>query len=147
MNRRMSWVLALLLALGWTAAVAAQQTAPPDRSAPQPAEEAGRTDELLPDLEIVATVRMRELRVVEAPQGARVVFRGEPERWTTWRTDEQNMPEEVASGATYLDALIRLTIASTFIDDRQDVQPPLAPVGAEPAGAAPAGAAGREDGR
>ena len=67
----------------------------------------------LPDLEITATVRYRQLRfdVVGEP---RVEFPGTPERKTVWETERINLPRPVQPGVVYRDGEIRLTISSMF---------------------------------
>jgi hypothetical protein len=127
--------LVLLAALGCAATATAQPEAPPAPPAapPSAAADSAPPAPRRPDLEIGATVRMRELHVVTAPEGVRVDFPGEPERWTVWRTEEIGLPEELVSGATYFDALIRLSIASTFAFAGEDeVRPPLAPASSAP---------------
>lgn len=69
-----------------------------------------------PDLEIRAVVRIRELTVVTAPQGAAVRFPGEPDRHTVWETRETGVPEKLREGETYHDVVVELTISSRFED-------------------------------
>ena len=82
--------------------------APPDSLAASDAE-----DLVVPDLEITATVRYRQLRfdVVGEP---RVEFSGSPERKTIWDAQRINLPRPVQPGVVYRDGGVRLTISSMF---------------------------------
>jgi hypothetical protein len=64
-----------------------------------------------PDVAIFATVRARELRFEEVPD-VEVRFRGNGE--TVWKTDRENLPDEVQPRVLYRDIGIRLTITSTL---------------------------------
>lgn len=69
------------------------------------------TPSVWPDVGIFATVRARELRFEEVPD-VEVRFRGNGE--TVWKTDRENLPDEVQPRVLYRDIGICLTITSTL---------------------------------
>jgi hypothetical protein len=64
-----------------------------------------RRDAELPDVDMVAAVRARELRFVTAPE-TRVWFEGEPGLRSSVREERENLPDEVEPGVTYRDVRV-----------------------------------------
>lgn len=95
-------LIALAVALACADAPDAQATPPAAPSGPAPAG---------PELELVATVHAKTLRFDEVPK-VKVVFRGNGQRRTVWRTERVNLPVHPQPGVTYRDVQVRLTISS-----------------------------------
>ncbi len=97
------------------------QRVPPPRATPSPATERSQTplrsDPAVEnaDLAITARVTARELRFEKTPN-TKVEFTGQPRRETLWKTERENLPEQVQPGVTYRDIGIRLRITSVFAD-------------------------------
>lgn len=66
-----------------------------------------------PELELVATVRAKELRFDAVPN-VKVAFKGNGPRHTTWKTERVNLPMRPEPGVAYHDVALRLTISSTL---------------------------------
>jgi hypothetical protein len=66
-----------------------------------------------PELELVATVRAKELRFETVPH-VQVAFKGNGPRHTTWKTERVNLPMHPEPGVAYHDVALRLTISSTL---------------------------------
>jgi hypothetical protein len=68
------------------------------------------TDELradeVPDVEVIASVRARELRFRTVPK-VKVRFAGEPAFKATSWTERDNLPDQVEPGVTYRDVRVR----------------------------------------
>ena len=103
---------AALLAVVCAAHARAQTATPTPAPRQQPASEVSIEDA---DLAITARVTARELRFEKVPN-PKVEFPGRPRRDTVWRTERENLPEEVRPGVTYRDIGIRLRITSVFAD-------------------------------
>ena len=91
-------------------AAAQEPAATVQTEAPAPADDDG---ELLPDLEITATVQWKQLRF-DAVGEPTVEFTGTPDRKTIWDAERINLPKPVQPGVVYRDGGIRLTISSMF---------------------------------
>ena len=68
-----------------------------------------------PDLSITARVTAESLRFEKVPN-PKVEFTGRPRRDTVWRSERENIPEQVQPGVTYRDIGITLRITSVFAD-------------------------------
>jgi hypothetical protein len=110
-----------------------------------------------PDLSITARVTADSLRFEKVPD-PKVEFTGRPRRETVWKSDRENLPQQVQPGVTYRDIGITLRITSVFADiDRivaealgevpasDDNNQPQAAPPAQPASAPPAQPAARSD--
>lgn len=64
-----------------------------------------------PEVELVATVRAKNLRFDEVPK-VDVVFHGTGRQRTVWKTERVNLPVHPQPGVTYHDVQVRLTISS-----------------------------------
>jgi hypothetical protein len=67
-----------------------------------------------PEVEFTADVRARELHFEEVPN-PEVRFPGHTRRESDWRSERENLPNEVREGVVYRNAGIRLLIASEKI--------------------------------
>ena len=149
-----------------THAQAAQQqtrsrrTATPSSTTPTAPSQATRAEETgaEPDLSITARVTAESLRFEKVPD-PKVEFTGRPRRDTVWKSERENLPQEVRPGVTYRDIGITLRITSVFADiDRivaealgevpatDDAQPTPAPP-TQPAPAPPAQPGAQSDAR
>jgi hypothetical protein len=68
-----------------------------------------------PDLSITARVTADSLRFEKVPD-PKVEFTGKPRRGTVWKSERENLPEQVQPGVTYRDIGITLRITSVFAD-------------------------------
>jgi hypothetical protein len=68
-----------------------------------------------PDLSITARVTADSLRFEKVPD-PKVEFTGRPRRETVWKSDRENLPQQVQPGVTYRDIGITLRITSVFAD-------------------------------
>ncbi len=68
-----------------------------------------------PDISLDAEVRMRELHFEEAPD-PEVRFRGNTERNSVWKSNRENLPNEVREGVVYHNAGVRLRIATEIVN-------------------------------
>jgi hypothetical protein len=64
-----------------------------------------------PELELVATVRAKTLQFEDVPK-VDVVFHGNGQRKTVWKTERVNLPAKPEPGVVYRDVVVRLTITS-----------------------------------
>jgi hypothetical protein len=71
-------------------------------------------DDELPDVEISASVRARELRFVTVPE-TKVSFDGEPGVRSSARSERENLPDEVEPGVTYRDVRVRWRAAARIV--------------------------------
>ena len=85
-------------------------TQPPETQTPRAAESGAE-----PDLSITARVTADSLRFEKVPN-PNVEFTGKPKRETVWRSERQNLPQQVQPGVTYRDIGITLRITSVFAD-------------------------------
>lgn len=63
-------------------------------------------DDEIPDVDVSASVRARELRFGIVPE-TKVWFEGEPAVRSSSRTERENLPDEVEPGVTYRDIGVR----------------------------------------
>lgn len=123
-----SAALAALLLVSSLAPVTHAQTrdartaAPSSANQPAPTPQARDTQtpraeesEAQSDLSITARVTAESLRFERTPN-PKVEFTGEPRRETVWRSERQNLPQQVQPGVTYRDIGITLRITSVFAD-------------------------------
>jgi hypothetical protein len=68
-----------------------------------------------PDLSITARVTADSLRFEKVPN-PKVEFTGQPRRDTVWKSERENLPEQVQPGVTYRNVGITLRITSVFAD-------------------------------
>jgi hypothetical protein len=68
-----------------------------------------------PDISITARVTADSLRFEKVPD-PKVEFTGRPRRDTVWKSDRENLPQQVQPGVTYRDIGITLRITSVFAD-------------------------------
>lgn len=111
-------VRATLLVCCFSVTAALAQDKPgPQTPAPasRQADAARPASQRLPDIELKATVTMRELKF-ETVGDPKVEFTGDPKRETVWEADRKNLPRPVQPGVTYRDAGIQLVITSIFAD-------------------------------
>ena len=99
---------ALLIALALAPPVAALAQERPERPPDLP-----RQSSALPDIEIKASVKARELKF-EQVGNASVEFPGKPRRKTVSEFDRGNLPDPVSPGVVYRDIDVRLVITTTF---------------------------------
>jgi len=72
----------------------------------------GRPDAFeMPDVELIADVKSRELRFEKVPKTG-VYFPGYPEEKSASGTDRENLPRPVEEGVLYRDSLVRLRSAA-----------------------------------
>jgi hypothetical protein len=94
------------------------RTAPPSSTTSNnAAEPAPRAEEPAaePDLSITAHVTADSLRFEKVPN-PKVEFTGRPRRDTVWKSERENIPEQVQPGVTYRNVGITLRITSVFAD-------------------------------
>ena len=72
-----------------------------------------------PEIEFAADVRARELRFEEVPN-PEVRFTGYRERESDWRSERENLPNEVKGGVVYRNTRVRLLIANELISSDTD---------------------------
>ncbi len=133
-NRALAFAAALLLATALVSSAYAQaaqtttrapRTAPPSSTTTTPsgptqtrdAQQTPRVEEsgAQPDLSITARVTADSLRFEKVPD-PKVEFTGRPRRETVWKSDRENLPQQVQPGVTYRDIGITLRITSVFAD-------------------------------
>jgi hypothetical protein len=68
-----------------------------------------------PDISITARVTADSLRFEKVPD-PKVEFTGRPRRDTVWKSERENLPQQVQPGVTYRDIGITLRITSVFAD-------------------------------
>ena len=73
-----------------------------------------------PDIELNAGIKMRELYFEEVPD-PEVRFRGNTGRNSVWRSERENLPDEVRGGVVYRNAGVRLRIASEVVNSEPDL--------------------------
>jgi hypothetical protein len=78
-------------------------------------------DDELPDVEVSASLRARELRFERVPR-TRVWFDGEPGVRSRSRAERESLPDEVEPGVTYRDIRVRWR-AGARIDHPADPGP------------------------
>jgi hypothetical protein len=71
-----------------------------------------------PDIAIFATVRADHLLFEEVPK-VTVTFPGDPRNQNVWKSDRENLPEQVQPRVLYRNIGIHLTITSTLPDIEQ----------------------------
>lgn len=72
-----------------------------------------------PDIALGADVRVRELYFEETPD-PEVRFRGNTRRNSAWGSRRENLPNKVREGVNYLNAGVRLRIASEIVNGDPD---------------------------
>ncbi len=73
-----------------------------------------------PDVALNVDVKMRELHFEKAPN-PEVHFRGNTGRNSLWKSERENLPDEVQEGVVYRNAGVRLRIASETVDSDPDL--------------------------
>jgi len=68
----------------------------------------------IPDVDIVTSVRAKQLRFGAVPK-TRVWFEGEPGEESMSETQRRNLPEEVEPGVTYRDVEVSWSAASRIV--------------------------------
>jgi hypothetical protein len=92
-------------------------TTTPTAPAQTPDTQTPRTEESSaePDLSITARVTADSLRFEKVPD-PKVEFTGKPRRDTVWKSERENLPQQVQPGVTYRNIGITLRITSVFAD-------------------------------
>jgi hypothetical protein len=113
------FALALCAALALSAPTRAQsaqgQTRTPRTAPPSSTTSTAQESAAEPDLSITARVTADSLRFEKVPD-PKVEFTGRPRRDTLWKSERENLPEQVQPGVTYRNIGITLRITSVFAD-------------------------------
>jgi hypothetical protein len=103
---------ALLICASHAQTALAQST---QTQSPRAGQSQAQQPEAEPDLSITARVTADSLRFEKVPN-PRVEFTGQPRRETVWKSERENLPEQVQPGVTYRNIGITLRITSVFAD-------------------------------
>jgi len=76
----------------------------------------------VPDVDVTAAVRAKELRFGKVPK-TRVWFEGEPEEESMSETKRKNLPDEVEPGVTYRDVEVSWFAASRIVHPTDPEEP------------------------
>ena len=79
------------------------------------------TKKKIPDLDIVTSVKAKEVRFGRVPE-TRLWFDGEPGQQSESKIERDNLPEEVEPDVTYRDVTVNWTVASRLVHPTDDAE-------------------------